>query len=399
MAGFFQQALQSGSGTYLKDYKHANKTFTTNAYANAPKFKWLFHVYFDINKTLLTDAVASVFPDDVNHGILVKSIELPKFTIPLTELNQYNRKRYIQTKIQYDPVRVTFHDDNDDLIRHLWYTYYSYYYNDPSQPQQLSRQQATQLINGRTTQQDIDATALNKTNIYSPDISSEQNWGYLGEISSTSTSRSLFISKAPFFKSISIFGFNQHNFSQYQLINPIIENFNHDTYNYYETSGIMENSMSLKYESVKYYSGSLDGQTPGEIVKGFASRGLYDTELSPITTRGTNSRILGQGGLATTVNGVSDSWDNNRLGAIQTPGELATTFNANTAPAAASNRQLITGVVAAVVNPQCARGQYSFPAVGAIPGTGAQNTNSAGQQNTNPPAIPVPANNPISGPS
>ena len=392
MAGFYQQSLRSASTadmkTTLRDYKHAEPIFRTNAYANTPKFKWLFHVYFDINETLVTNnGIASVFPTDANHGILVKSIELPKFTIPLTELNQYNRKRYIQTKIQYDPVRVAFHDDNNDLIRHLWYTYYSYYYNDPSQP--YGRQ-------GSDSGSQSSATELNKTNIYSPDISSAQNWGYLGEINSTATSQSLFISKAPFFRSISIFGFNQHNFSQYQLINPIIENFNHDTYNYYETSGIMENSMTLKYESVKYYSGALDGEKPGEIVKKFAIRGMYDTDLSPIAVPGTNSMILGQGRLVNSANGVVSNWADPKLGALQTPGQLATTFNTNPSLSAAVSLQLIAGAPSARNNPDTARGLNNFPSIGSNTGAGAQIANSAGQINTNPQAIPDAANNPIS---
>jgi hypothetical protein len=48
-------------------------------------------------------------------------------------LNQYNRKRIVQKKIEYQPVQIEFHDDGGDLIRTLWYNYFSYYYKDPSQ--------------------------------------------------------------------------------------------------------------------------------------------------------------------------------------------------------------------------------------------------------------------------
>ena len=34
---------------YMRDFTHASKTFIPNNYAYAPKFKHLFHVYFDIN--------------------------------------------------------------------------------------------------------------------------------------------------------------------------------------------------------------------------------------------------------------------------------------------------------------------------------------------------------------
>ena len=77
MAGFFQPFLNGGAGglvgsltsglasgakgiagdalkgfltnDYLRDYTHASKTFVSNAYGYAPKYKFLFHVYFETN--------------------------------------------------------------------------------------------------------------------------------------------------------------------------------------------------------------------------------------------------------------------------------------------------------------------------------------------------------------
>jgi hypothetical protein len=55
MAGFFKPFLKDAVGgffgsDYLRDYTHASKTFRPNAYQYAPKFKFLFHVYFEINE-------------------------------------------------------------------------------------------------------------------------------------------------------------------------------------------------------------------------------------------------------------------------------------------------------------------------------------------------------------
>ena len=57
MAGFFQNlATDAAAGffanDYLRDYTHAAKTFIPNAYQYSPKFKFLFHVYFEINPTV-----------------------------------------------------------------------------------------------------------------------------------------------------------------------------------------------------------------------------------------------------------------------------------------------------------------------------------------------------------
>ena len=37
-------------------------------------------------------------------GVLVKSIDLPKFTVDVKDLNQYNRHTYIQDRIKYEPI-------------------------------------------------------------------------------------------------------------------------------------------------------------------------------------------------------------------------------------------------------------------------------------------------------
>lgn len=298
MAGFFQQVLQGATEElfgrkYLKDYQHAAKTFVTDAYGYSPKFKWLFHVYFDINEQFVSQA--SLFPTDKNFGLAVKNVDLPKYSYDLHDLNQYNRHRMIQTKIKYDPVQITFHDDNNNLIRKLWYAYYSYNIGDPNNENN---------------------SAANSANQYIPELPSEQ-WGLTGvELNPTPQTASLTTGKVPFFKNINIYGFNQHNFALYQLVNPIIDSWQHDTYDYYQTSSTMENRMSIRYEYVKYFDGALNGNTPGQIVQGFGSATHYDLEKSPITKAGTRNTILGQGGLIDAGIGiVQDLSQGNIIGA------------------------------------------------------------------------------------
>lgn len=386
MAGFFQQFLKGAAdgflgSPYFKDYKHASKTFTPNAYANAPKFKWLFHVYFETNVD-----VGLIYPSCANlpnYGLLVKTIDLPKYQIKLDEMNQYNRKRLIQTKINYDPIRVTFHDDNGNSIRNLWYTYYSYYYNDPSQP-----------IGSGANRPDEIGDKLNYRNIYQRDIAQEVNWGYQGEINQSNAREQ----KTPFFRTINIYGFNQHSFALYTLINPMIESFTHDTHSYNETTGTMENTMTLKYETVKYYQGAINGQKPSEIVKRFAEPGTYDTELSPIARPGNNKSILGQGGLVDAAQGIiGDLASGNILGAIQTAGRTSRTFKNSQQILQTAKTELVKGAISAVSNPDTVRSVFNFPAIGGTTGTGSQNLNSTNSRNTYAPPVQVPPNNQIPG--
>ena len=132
----FGQELWKGftSVESLRDAQHASRTFTTNSFELKPKFKFLFHVSFTLNYKQIPQLAASMGVDDIsNISLLVKTVDLPKFSIDTETLNQYNRKRVVQTKINYDPVSITFHDDSGDLIRNMWYNYFSYYYKDPSQ--------------------------------------------------------------------------------------------------------------------------------------------------------------------------------------------------------------------------------------------------------------------------
>jgi len=78
----------------LKDYAHAAKTFLTNGYEQTPRQKFLFHVYFNLNVDQIP-ALASAFPsnDEATIGLMVKTIQLPNYTISVDTMNQYNRKR------------------------------------------------------------------------------------------------------------------------------------------------------------------------------------------------------------------------------------------------------------------------------------------------------------------
>jgi hypothetical protein len=320
MAGFFQTQLNSAAGAffgsdYLRDQQHASKVFRPNAYAYAPKFKFLFHVYFDINR----EAYPLNVETGSNFGLAVKTVKLPSFNFSTTELNQYNRKRLVQTKIKYDPIDITFHDDNGNVIRNMWQAYYTYYYADSTKPKVV-------FAGARGGQPQAGATSAdyNTRNQYSPSISGDDNWGYIGETSTPSGPNS---AKLPFFKNITIFGFNQHNFVAYTLINPILSRAAHDTYSYSEGGGTMEMSMGIEYETVVYNQGALDGQTPSNIVTGFGLDSSYDRILSPISRPGSNGTILGPNGLVDGVGGaINDLANGNILGAIQKAGTTYNTF-------------------------------------------------------------------------
>jgi hypothetical protein len=354
--GFFQDQLKAAgdsffSSEYLRDFQHASKTFQTNGYAYAPKFKFLFHVYFDINKTGIGQF--GNFPADSNFGLAVKSIQLPKFNIDTHVLNQYNRKRIVQSKIKYDPVNITFHDDNNNLIRKLWYAYYTYYYKDSTHPDPNAE------LTGPPAPPAGNNPAFLDRNIYNPNISGNDDWGYVGETAGTQ-SLTGGDSKVPFFNAINIYGFNQHNFALYRLMNPIIESFGHDTYNYADASSTMENQMTLQFETVKYFEGALNGKNPGQLVKEFGDASHYDTMLSPIARPGSQATIMGPGGLVDAGEGILDDLaSGNWLGAAQKAGTAYKTFKGKDLAAIGKQEAMNAARNTAQNTPN--RNVYNFP--------------------------------------
>ena len=242
------------SDVYLRDYTHAAKTFIPNKFSNAPKVKFLFHTYFNINANAWTP------PQGIglsNYGVLVKSVKLPAFRFETDTLNQYNRKRIVQSKIKYEPIDIVFHDDNASQIAAMWNAYYRYYYADSWNPE----------LNGK------DKT-YNRRNIYDPSLSDDMQYGFRGDSFAGQNER------PNFFNDITVYGLWANNYIAYTFINPIITNFSHDTYEYADGASTMSNNMTIDYETVTYNTGvfDLEGENP---VTGFGADAHYDYTDSP----------------------------------------------------------------------------------------------------------------------
>ncbi len=325
---FLKGAAQGFFGSsYLRDYRHANKTFTANSFELKPRYKFLFHVSFTLNTQEIPALKAAMGQDSItNMSLLVKTIDLPKYSIATETLNQYNRKRIVQTKINYDPITVTFHDDYGDTARTLWYNYYSYYYKDPNQ-RYLDPNNTNGSMGSSSNRQA--GFGYNDRDIYDDQrIGNVNDWGYIGE--SFADVNTGFTGKPPFFRDIRIYGMDQHKYAEYVLINPIIQNFTHDQYSYAEGAGTMQNTMTLAYETVKYYSGAIGSQRPDINVQGFADPAHYDTEPSPLARPGSTNTVFGQGGLLDAGAGILQDLQSGGplgiLGAVQKAGTTYNTF-------------------------------------------------------------------------
>jgi len=323
--GIGDQVLKGFLGNdTLRDYTHASRVFTTNSYELKPRFKFLFHVSFTINVQQIPYLKGVFSNDDIAElSLLVKTVDLPRFNVQTETMNQYNRKRIVQTKVDYQPVTLTFHDDGGDNARKLWYYYFSYYYKDPAQ-QYLSPNVTNGSLGASANRQT--GFGYNARDIYS-DVLQVKDWGYAGETYNDGTSTAS--GKPPFFRDIRIYGMDQRKFAEYVLINPLITTWNHDTYAYAETGSTMQHSMTIAYETVKYYTGAIGASRPDTNVQGFADPAHYDTRRSPIARPGANATIFGQGGLleagAGIINDLQSGTVAGLIGAAQTAGRVYNT--------------------------------------------------------------------------
>lgn len=239
----------------LGDYAHASRLFTDNSMRLAPKSKFLYHVNFNITP-VARGIIPQLFEGAGNNeiGMLVKRADLPKFTANIETRKKYNRVKNVQTGIQYDPVQITFHDDNQGLTTALLQAYYRYYFADGNQSKDNGRAYA---VNPHSTYQ---GTEFNKYK-FGMDVN---NPG------------------VPFFKDIQISVLTKGTYVTYTLVNPILTNFGHDNVDAGDGQSTRENTITVAYEAVFYEQNDI------EVGGGGSPRGFgqdhYDRAPSAITT-------------------------------------------------------------------------------------------------------------------
>ncbi len=59
----------------------------------------------------------------------VSEVTQPSFSVDGQLMNQYNKKRFVQTRINYDPITVSFYDTFDDQWYNIMRDYFAHYYN------------------------------------------------------------------------------------------------------------------------------------------------------------------------------------------------------------------------------------------------------------------------------
>jgi len=268
----------------MKDYQHASRLYIDDNFKLMPKQKFLFHVVFNTDETLFVNGFNSNERHELN--MLVKSADLPKYGMNLEEKIQYNKKMYTATRIQYEPVNITFHDDHADTVNAFWKKYYEYNIAD-------SIGMNSDLTISDTKDDYYLFGNARKTTKFGMDTPKQRS--------------------RPYLKGIEIFVLHKKRFTSMTLVNPVIGSFSHDNLDQADGAGVMNNTMQILYETVIYKAGIINRNN----VPGFATIN-YDNSPSPLSVLGggTNS-IFGPGGVVDGVGSViRNVQSGNILGAI-----------------------------------------------------------------------------------
>ena len=251
MAVVQSQYTRASRDIHLRDYRHAKNLYYEYGLAYAPKTKFLYHCLFEPSPEIGNSATANSFAFQKQIGVLVKTADLPAFRVQVDNRKQYNRIKQFQTRIDYNDVNITFHDDNLGVTRSLFEEYYKYNFLDGRHDVQKNA-----LVAGAYASRDKYAPTVPKYGL---------NTGNTG----------------PFFTSITLYQLSRQQYFAYTLVNPIITQWSHGNVDASDGAGLNENTMGIAYEAVLYTNGAI-GEDSQPVAFTDAETG-YDQTPSPIS--------------------------------------------------------------------------------------------------------------------
>jgi hypothetical protein len=223
----------SNNSFYARDFRNA---YTFRPDQNPPRQKFQGYVNFVLNRSLYG---SSFYANDgsafrVNISSLVKTATLPEMQFKTDTKNSYNRKKIINTGIEYEPVDIKVFDtiNNDWLI--LFMKYFSYHYMNPRNKSSTGREVG-----------DDPTKATPGSNMIGSKFGFGGNWdsnayGYnLNQVSN-------------FFERIDYVLYHGNKGIQYSLINPVLTRFRTGEIDY-ASSEVMDFDMTFEYESFTIY--------------------------------------------------------------------------------------------------------------------------------------------------
>ena len=242
----------------LRDSHTASSNFrlSSDSWDGVPKPGFLYFVRF-----VRANAGTSGNDWAKGVGILAKSIDRPGVTFETETLNQYNKKRIVQKRIEYDPIKFVFHDTVDNKVFHMFEDYFRFYYGDPNKS------------SANAWSWDIMSASLN---------SSQGAFGFIPPIGNPNMSY--------FFSHIEFYYIYGGHYSRFDVVNPKITSFSPSSMASDNSDGA-EITIQLEYEGLIYQGNHISLASQDGLLQemGLSASSFYE----PRTSSG--SALVGSG--------------------------------------------------------------------------------------------------------
>ena len=219
---------------YLKDFRNA---YHYNPTQDPPRQQFGGYVSFVPDRDLFTVP----FFDDVNSeelrtrmSSLVRNADLPQVQFRTETMNEYNKKKIVNTGVEYQPVTITV----ADTVSNAWLTiimkYFAYHYMNPR----------NKAVSG---DRDVNSQVIGQGGA---DFISSQ-YGAGGPFDSNKYGYNPNLNPN-FFERIDYVLYHAQKGVQYSLLNPTMTGFTHNALDY-SSNELMEFTMTFEYEGFTTY--------------------------------------------------------------------------------------------------------------------------------------------------
>ena len=211
-----------------------------NSY-NTPKARFSFVIHYELSdaaKTMMANLYKSTnTPLNVRSAYNIKSVDRPSFTMNTIAVNQYNRTRLVQGRIEYAPVNLVMYDTVDSAGLMLVDLYRRFYYGDFAN-KSLDSWRYNTISTSRNFHRD---SLRRESRADNPNILNN-TWG-----------RSTFNmgdgNGSYFFKRIDIYEIDGNRYTVHNIHNPVIETVTLDNKDY-ETNEPSTIQLVLRHEGI-----------------------------------------------------------------------------------------------------------------------------------------------------
>jgi hypothetical protein len=155
--------------------------------------------------------------------MLTDAVTLPGHRYATQTINQYNRKRVIQTKVDYDPIQLSIVDTVDNSFLKILIAYNNYYYGNDSR-------------NGGSLTKPLGEYNLDTT------VDFPIDFGY----------RPVNHSNKYFFEELIIHREYANEDQQVRIIHPMIQSVSHDQLSYASGADAVRWNLTFEYEGINY---------------------------------------------------------------------------------------------------------------------------------------------------